>query len=371
MPMVSVAFIVNHREIGPAKALASWIAELGGVQDFDCVLCLTKPAERINAEGQIKPILEKAFGSVTTYVPYDEVEVPWPNSKVDARSPNHMFKRVSQEFENKFKKPFLWLEMDAVPLKPSWMKELDREYEKCAKPFMGVRLLAGDRPYMSGVAIYPANITRCTPLLRNPGMNQHNGQIPFDVYAGLDTTRLMHETDLIQYVKPSGDLEVVADWSLYKEPMTEKAVLYHRSKDLSLISHLRGGPNPILIPTPTPEPPPPVTKNWIHAPTAPPHKLVLLDFDATVAYHVSALTSLATDKKRGDVLQYLVIAGLVPKLPRPQEESDAEEDDGILDDVDEEGEFPIPDNVKAKLDLASIGLDEQPQQSRKSRKAVA
>jgi hypothetical protein len=227
-----VAYTVNHREIDQAEALAQWIVELGGAENHDALLCLTRPAQRFEAESRLKPILEKAFKSVTTFVPYDEVEIPWPNENNDARSPNHFFKRIVQRIDQK-PQPFLWLEMDAVPLKSTWLNELEAEYQGCKKPFMGVPLEVSGRHYMSGIAVYPPQVGRFTPRICNAGST------PFDVFAGNDTSRMMHATSLIQYVRFNPDAP--ADWSVFHEPMRPDAVLYHRSKDLSLIDYLKTG----------------------------------------------------------------------------------------------------------------------------------
>lgn len=286
--MIACCFIVNHREIGTAKALATWIKELGGVKNHEAILCITRPAQRIGAEDQILPILREAFGTVSTFVPRDEVEIPWPNDKNDASSPNHMFRRVSEEMEWIRKKPFLWLEMDAIPTKANWMDELDREYEKGAKPFMGVRLEVRGAPYMSGVAVYPANITVCTSLLRNCGQN------PFDVFSGRDTVRMAHFTDLIQYVKPNE--HGVADWSVHKEGILPNTVLYHRSKDLSLIDNLRGSstvPDEVIDN-------PKIYRDAVDRPnlSLPKERDLEVnppsDIDALIQYHAGALDALAS-----------------------------------------------------------------------------
>jgi hypothetical protein len=322
--VITCNFIVCHREIGRAKGLAAWIAELGGVKGFECILCLTRPAWRIGAENDIKPILERAFGSVSTFVPGDEViEVPWPNDKADARSPNHMFRRVGQEMENNRKKPWLWMEMDAIPVKPSWMTELDLEYERCAKPFMGVKLELGGRPYMSGVSIYPANITRCTPHLWNCPPNQLGGIVPFDVNGGIDTTRMGHFTDLIQYVRANPNPGQEADWSVSHDAIDPRAVLFHRSKDLSLIDHIRGTP----APSPSPVPPEPTPKAITGFETHPRAYIspdscrgipVSLHLNQIARYHVMALEGLASSaERRSDIVGMLEISGLTAKTPCP------------------------------------------------------
>jgi hypothetical protein len=331
MPALVCCFIVSHKEIAEAKALAGWIAEMGGVQKHEVMLCLTQCAHRVGAEEEIVPILKQAFGTVTTFVPHDEVEIPWPNKTGDASSPNHMFRRVSLEMEYMRKRPWLWLEMDAIPLKPSWMEDLDSEYERSRMPFMGCKLKAeGGIVYMSGVAIYPANITVSSTRLRNPAPPNGGpgvvpkGEVPFDVYGGLDTTapNKFHETDLIQYVKPNPN--GYADWSVSKDTLNLKAVLFHRSKDLALISHLRGGPPKPIIPTK-----PSITQSQldsIYDQIVPKGVIQVpverkvpepcgFDFNDLTRYHVCALEGLASSpEKREDIVKMLQISGLVPVL---------------------------------------------------------
>lgn len=320
-----IAYVVSHREIGPANALAQWVVEMGGVKSHDCLICVNKPAARFGVGEKLLPILEKAFHSVSIFEPFDEVEVPWPNAKSDARSPNHMFKRVSMEIEYNQKQPWLWMEMDAVPVKASWLDEIEAEYDRAAKPFMGVKLFAGPVGYMSGVAVYPANITRCTALLRNCAPNQDGGMIPFDVYGGRDTTRMMHETQLIQYVKPNPN--GVADWSVSHDEILPKTVLFHRSKDLGLIEFLRGTGVDGLAATAFPEVE--VTneragvigKSHLTLKGTPDFKemtmLTLIptegtmDFESLSRYHVHALEGLASSaERRSDIVNLLQNVGL-------------------------------------------------------------
>lgn len=226
-----IAFPVCHREIGQAKELARWIEELGGCRDHHLVLALTRPAKHMGADEELVPLLRNSFKTVSVFVPHDEVEIPWPNPERDASSANHLFKRVAQHMNWTRKTWFLWLEMDAVPVAPGWADAIEMEYLARKKPFMGVHLEVDGIRYMSGIGCYPANIAVYSSHLMN------SGRAPFDVAGGRDTVRHSFSTDLIQYVKrnPSGP----ADWSVQKEPVTSTAVLYHRSKDLALITHLR------------------------------------------------------------------------------------------------------------------------------------
>lgn len=228
-----IAYPVCHREIGQAKALAQWIAELGGAKGHDLVLCLTRMAKHLGAEEEILPLLRPSFRSVSVFVPHDEVEKPWPNEERDASAANHLFKRVAQHMNWSRKTWFLWLEMDAVPLKAGWADAIEQEYLAVKRPFMGVNLEVDGIKYMSGIACYPSNIAAYGQHLMNCG------KTPFDVSGGRDTIRHAHWTKLIQYVKRNPDGP--ADWGVFQEPINEWAVLYHRSKDLSLIDFLRGG----------------------------------------------------------------------------------------------------------------------------------
>lgn len=94
--------------------------------------------------------------------------------------------------------PWLWLEIDALPVIENWYPKLIEKYTIGQKPFMGfvkptIKRVKDGPSYedptdliMNGVAIYPPNITRnpsVIPLFNNMGRTGGLGiREPFDMY---------------------------------------------------------------------------------------------------------------------------------------------------------------------------------------------
>lgn len=55
---------------------------------------------------------------------------------------------------------WFWWEQDAIPLKPDWLEQLEAEYRRGGKAFMGHRVHQMD--HINGVAVYPWNVCEYT-----------------------------------------------------------------------------------------------------------------------------------------------------------------------------------------------------------------
>lgn len=164
--------------------------------------------------------------------------------------------------------PWLWLEVDSVPMKPHWVNDLWNSYVAAGKPFFGFTkpvtfLDANKVPFtkpkddiMMGVAIYPPGIPKdelILPLFNNVGRRGVSGlKTPFDLYLRwvfkrrgvASTTAIVDRWRTCNY-RLEGDV-------IHCDPMPgedrakagtvpPEAVLVHGSKDGSLHKLVMGG----------------------------------------------------------------------------------------------------------------------------------
>lgn len=147
-------------------------------------------------------------------------------------------------FESPLKQPWLWLEADAVPLKPGWVLTLEKAHTEGGKSFGGH--VVKDMNHMNGVGIYPWDVMR-----RNE-MAMLTRAAAWDVVlkpnVEHDCVRLNH---LIQHAWNVHPVDRNMIWNGDGTPLSFReqadvdrymdfnAVLLHRVKDGSLIPMLR------------------------------------------------------------------------------------------------------------------------------------
>jgi hypothetical protein len=119
------------------------------------------------------------------------------------------------------------MEPDAIPLKASWLDDIEAEYKQCGKPFMGdfVRI-AGVLPngidHMSGIAVYHWDMPRILPSVFN------NDNTAWDIASGREIVMQVHRTGLIHH-----DWVPSKQWRrdvVTKECVNPLAVIYHPDK---------------------------------------------------------------------------------------------------------------------------------------------
>lgn len=158
----------------------------------------------------------------------------WP------QGPNALWKKAAQ-WAKANSVPFLWAEPDAVPITPNWLTAIHQEYKAAQKPFMG-RIYRANKPgfgekLMSGIGVYPANAIDLIGIAAD-------GDVAFDMAMTPTVMPLAHDTRLIHHFWGLKDLpptfaaerhpnSTVNTFTL--ENVGEETVLFHRSKDLSLI----------------------------------------------------------------------------------------------------------------------------------------
>jgi hypothetical protein len=137
------------------------------------------------------------------------------------------FESVAWLASSTLKQPFLWMEPDAIPLKASWVDDIENAYNAARRPFMGAFVeIAGIMPngvnHMSGVGVYHWDLHRLAPSIFN------NEKTAWDIASASNVINQMHDTKLIQH-----DWVPTAKWRrdvVTKDCVIPLAVIYHPDK---------------------------------------------------------------------------------------------------------------------------------------------
>lgn len=114
----------------------------------------------------------------------------------------HFWNAVQIAESAQFRCPYLWMEPDAVALRPSWLNEIEAEYKDCMKPMMGA-LVKGGEVHMNGVGVW-LNVTsncpsfRTVPIPKNQLDAVSSPHIAFDFGTRHDHMPLCYESKLFQ-----------------------------------------------------------------------------------------------------------------------------------------------------------------------------
>ncbi len=225
-----------------ALHLLRWMQELqpSGYKPHSCLIAAdaeVPSSTRREIFTLARPMFAHAFAIV--------VPVP-PDHQGWMLGSNYMFEKVSDTINQNTKLPWLWCEPDCVPLREGWLDALASAYADCPTRFMGFQVHQSNQPgmppiHLSGCAIYDAQA--------HVGMKDFT-QVggAFDIAAANYTTPRSLHSPLFQYFWGKPDLaptfkEIKADADPENTiPMgwlNPKAVIFHRSKDGSLVDCLR------------------------------------------------------------------------------------------------------------------------------------
>lgn len=219
-----------------AKSLMQWIGQLNPSLSHGALLICDPDVEWSDAHDLLS-IASKVFQRVEI-ITTDESWQSWP------AGPNVLFKAAAQFFQNRRIGPFLWLEPDSVPLKKGWLDALQSAYFAAGKPFFGSVMQATEpnmpKDYLPGIAIYPQDSLRRMSLAWDESK-------AFDVATASVTVPFAANTLLIQHfwgqkdLPPTFALNKTSESpinTLTLESINPEAVLFHRSKDGSLLKLL-------------------------------------------------------------------------------------------------------------------------------------
>lgn len=220
-----------------------WMEELDRTLPFEAALSYDDKTPKAMVEA-----MKSAAGRVFTKV--HEFWYPAPQKPYWPYAPNWAWQQIARYMACVLKKPWLFLEADAVPIRSGWLQDIWREHQSANKPFSG-HIVAG-MGHPNGVCVYPPDVSFFVPdALRVE-------ETAWDVVMGHELT--LREGGVSAHVHPSHRLFQhcwnvnPADgkaWNGHGEPATFKSMddvlrlvdlsmgIFHRCKDGTLIDWLR------------------------------------------------------------------------------------------------------------------------------------
>lgn len=210
-----------------------WQAELGDKMT-ECVLTYDDGTSD-SWISQITTAAKKSYGIVRAFRYSNPPAGYWPPNWAFKKSAEHMMQTSEPH-------PWLWLEPDAIPLCPNWLKKMEDAYYETSKPFFAPQI--PDLGHFNGTGIYPWN----TPNLIKHGINDPH--TAWDVSsksemldAGVtDCSHLLQHAWTVHEGRPHPYWGGQPPTFLSKEDLRmilPTAVIFHRCKDSTLIDRLR------------------------------------------------------------------------------------------------------------------------------------
>lgn len=208
---MNIALAITSKDQYIAPFWAKWVAALGGIENAK--VFVGKTFGQSKAFDEVTLELAKVCDLKTFGIKGEDQGYP--------QGSNTVFKdtmdKACAEGE-----PVAWLEVDCIPVKKTWFKQIKEEYYKAGKPFCGPWV--GGPAHMNGTGIYPADWRKLTNISSCPKT------MPWDCHIGKDVIRQMHKSRLWQH----GPRFIgFTEYNLGQ--IKRNTVLFHPSKDLSLI----------------------------------------------------------------------------------------------------------------------------------------
>lgn len=221
--------------------LLHWMAELNSdYKPHSCLLVADNAVpqnEKVSLQELAKPLF---LHTETIRVNVPATSQKWPDA------PNIMFAAAARQIAECYRKPWLWMEPDCVPLTRFWMDEISDAYDHCPKRFMGCFVTNTTQPdippvHLSGCAVYDGHAWQ--------GLEAAiKGKTAWDINAAAYTVPRAMDSPLFQYFW--GKPELSPTFRETKGPtdpentiplgwLRKDAVLFHRCKDSTLIDLLR------------------------------------------------------------------------------------------------------------------------------------
>ncbi|MES2367012.1 MAG: hypothetical protein V4563_14145 [Pseudomonadota bacterium] len=206
------------------KSNLEWMVRLGK-QDCTCLLSF----ERGSLTPEIEQLASQAFSAVEKleYDPY-EGDTAWPKPQ------NYSWQTVAWHEYSNGKRPWLWLEPDAVPLAKDWTKQISKAYYEGGKPFAGC-VVRSPQTYCSGIAVYPGDVLEyCQTVMRCRNA-------PFDMAMASET--LAHTQDICHLIDHRRAVGFTFEHPDDLKIIRPGAVIFHKCDDGSLTKRLMGIPH--------------------------------------------------------------------------------------------------------------------------------
>lgn len=209
-----------------------WAISLDGKVENECLLTCNDQTE----PGRVMEIAKRYFSKVELLKSGNNADGQgWPYEK------NWAFQTACRHLFSRGKPTsFLWWEPDAVPLKAGWIASITQAHRLGNQPFTG-NVVAG-MGHMDAVGVYPWDyLAHCrTGMLCRAA--------PWDHVSRDEIYQRVHKAnDLFQVVWDVDGLPVsFTDKAAVEKWVSKEAVLFHRSKDGTLIDMLSGGKLPVM-----------------------------------------------------------------------------------------------------------------------------
>jgi len=211
-----VAISYHDGDLALMRRWANHVVKLGSYHKHKIIIA---PVHNATTEG-IADVLRTAFSDLHVVECY-HTESGWPISC------NKAFEAIATYIAMHQKRPFLFMEPDAVPLVASWIDDIEAEYTAKQRPFMGD--FVGARSFipnavdhMSGVAVYTNELHSMAPSVFR------NEYTAWDIASAKDVVPQMARTNLIHH-----DWVPTKQWRRDKvdaSVVREGAVIYHPDK---------------------------------------------------------------------------------------------------------------------------------------------
>jgi len=222
---ILAAIPFHSGDVALARKLLEWCKLLGRCPNHDAVLVAdagTQWSECVD----LLTLANQVF-RLARLVTTDVSVAGWPAGA------NSLFVAAAK-YAREQTTPWLFLEPDAIPLKPQWLELLELEYQKISQLYLGHIYLCQTPglpgKLMSGVAVYPFNTI--VP----------EGTKAFDVELAHTMVHSGKHTNLIQHIwgEPNNppvfaERNVPATNVFCLRQLNNDAVIFHRNKDGSLI----------------------------------------------------------------------------------------------------------------------------------------
>lgn len=232
------------KDLEQMHRLLDWLEDLGRMEENPCLLvraCQVKEEEATKIREKAERIFRSAKEVSTQFQLKDE---RWPIG------PNWMFETALRALirEAVEPKPWIWLEPDCVPMRSTWLNEIETTFDRVRKPFMGqiIEPEKKDLPQkmLSGVAVYPSSQETLNKLLRV--VVQNKGRKAWDVAMSDLVVPFAHNCGLFwnfwgQQGMPPTFTQRKEKNTLTLDHIPRVVSLFHRCKDGSLIDILRKG----------------------------------------------------------------------------------------------------------------------------------
>ena len=237
-----LVFPVTKADAHLADLLAGHLLRLEGVSRHKLLVVGT--VKTASDAAAFADALSPLFAQVSVFVPDTECEKGWPHSA------NHLWSRTVRYLQlAKNKDPWYWFEADNTPLRPSWLDEVETEYNQSGKPFLGAvqttrlveaktgEFVRADGEHVIGSCVYPGNYPDRSALWKYVRWDDGQGVEPFDVYLRHEMRPHAAVSKLIVNHWRTQNYEIDKAGNIYCDPIDSKSVFGPVSVDKAAVIH--------------------------------------------------------------------------------------------------------------------------------------